>query len=112
MGSGEATRLGHFQESALVVSNLASNPAPGCNTETRNTTLTAANGDEIMLYSTGVSCATGPTTGTASDTYQVVGGTGRFSGASGSGTSTGQFIIDTSAVSTFSGLLSTPGSLQ
>jgi hypothetical protein len=94
------------------VSNLASNPAPGCNTETRDTTLTAANGDEIRLYSTGVSCATGPTTGTAADTYQVVGGTERFSGASGSGTMTAQFIIATSAVATFSGLLSTPGSLQ
>jgi hypothetical protein len=110
-GSGEATHLGHFQESALAVGNLASNPAPGCHTETRNTTLTAANGDQIMLYSTGVSCSTGPTTGTASDTYQVVGGTGRFSGAGGSGTMTAQFIIAKSAVATFSGLLSTPGSL-
>jgi len=111
-GSGEATHLGKIQESALVVSNLASNPAPGCFTETRDTTFTAANGDQITMHATGRNCSTGPTTVTAWDSYVVTGGTGRFNGASGSGKDTAMIVVAKSAVVTFSGKLSSPGSLK
>ncbi len=113
VGSGHATHLGQIKVTAFVVSNLASNAGPGCVTEMRQTTLTAANGDTITLDATGVNCATGRTTVTAVDTYQVVGGTGRFSRARGSGTITAIInVARRTAVATFSGLLSTPGSLQ
>jgi hypothetical protein len=108
-GSGHATHLGRIREAATVVVDLASNPAPGCHTETRTTTLTAANGDQIMLDATGQSCATGPTTSIAVDAYVVTGGTGRFSGASGSGTIIARINLASGrALVTFRGLLSSP----
>lgn len=112
-GTGEATQMGEIEESAFVKNNLASNPAPGCHTETRGTTLTAANGDQITMHATGINCSTGPTTVTAVDSYVVTGGTGRFSGASGSGTNTASInLANSTAVVTYSGTLSSPGSLQ
>ena len=113
MGSGHATHLGHVHEFAAVYSDLASHAGPGCFTETRTTILTAANGDQLTLVSTGHHCVTSPTTETAVDAYVVAAGTGRFRGATGSGTNTA--IIDLAsgtAVVTFSGLLSSPGSLR
>lgn len=109
-GSGHATHLGKIRESATVVSNLASTVAPGCFSETRKTTLTAANGDEVFLDAAGYNCQTGSTTVTAVDSYVVVGGTGRFRGASGIGTITA--TIDQASLTAtvaFRGLLSTPG---
>jgi hypothetical protein len=108
-GTGHATRLGKIRESASVMSNLAAGVGPGCFSETRRTTLTAANGDQIILDAAGHNCATGPTTVTAMDAYVVTGGTGRFSGASGIGTITATIDqASATAVVTFSGLLSTP----
>jgi len=110
-GSGRATLLGKISEAATVVVDLSSNPAPGCSAEVRTTTITAANGDQITMQATGQVCF-GPTTGTASDAYVVTGGTGRYSGASGSGTDTASIDrVSGNAVSTFTGTLSSPGSL-
>lgn len=113
-GSGQAAHLGNVRESTVTVLDLASKPGPGCATdghaETRATTLFAANGDQITLVGTGYSCPTGPTTLTAVDSYVVTGGTGRFSGASGSGTITGTIdLANGTAVDTFSGVLSQAG---
>ncbi len=113
-GNGQATHLGNIRESAAIVSNLASGPGPGCATdghaETRTTTLVAANGDQISLVATGYGCPTGPTTQSAVDSYVVTGGTGRFSGASGSGTITATIdLASLTAVVTFSGVLSEAG---
>jgi hypothetical protein len=108
-GRGHATHLGRVREAATVVVDLASDPAPGCHTETRKTTLTAADGDQIMLDATGQNCATGPTTVTAVDAYVVTGGTGRFSGATGSGTIIAKIDLASGrARVTFRGLLSGP----
>ncbi len=113
-GSGQATHLGNIRESATIVTNLASKPGPGCATdghaETRTTTLFAANGDQVTLEATGYGCPTGPTTQTAVDSYMVTGGTGRFSGASGSGTINVTIdLVSLTAVVTFSGVLSEAG---
>jgi hypothetical protein len=111
VGTGQGTHLGQVRESASVVANLASQPNPGCTSETRETTLTGANGDRITLHATGQGCQTGPTTLAAVDFYVVTGGTGRFSGATGSGTI--NVTVDQAtrtAVTRFSGVLSTPGS--
>jgi hypothetical protein len=52
---------------------------------TRVQTLTAANGDTINQTTVGTVCQLGPTTFPAEETYTIVGGTGRFSTATGSG---------------------------
>lgn len=83
-GRGEATHLGEITENALVVIDV--NPAAavnGCAPETRTTTLTAANGDQITMSGTGLTRC--PGTNEADDGYVITGGTGRFEGASGSG---------------------------
>jgi hypothetical protein len=111
-GTGQATGMGPIKEAAFVISNLASNEeGPGCNDELRQTTFTTANHDTLTFDATGVSCGTS-TTATAVDTYQVVGGTGRFSGARGSGIDTARIIVRKSATITFSGFLYLPGSSQ
>jgi len=112
VGTGNATHLGRIRESASVVINLASSPVPGCTAETRETILSAVNGDQLMLHATGQGCVTGPTTVAAVDSYVVSGGTGRFSRASGSGTikATVDQASGTAGI-TFNGVLSTPGSL-
>jgi hypothetical protein len=115
-GSGQATHLGRTSEAAEVFVDLLNPPAPNCLSETRTVTLTGANGDQITLALTGQSCVTAGqpgtlTVGTAADSWVVTGGTGRFSGATGSGTNTA--LIDgatLTAVTTFTGTLSTPGS--
>jgi hypothetical protein len=110
-GIGQATHLGRTSESSSPVVDTSTSPAPGCFSETRTTTLTAANGDQITLAGPGQVCNTSPTTASTLDTWTVTGGTGRFSGASGSGT--GSAAIDTTtgnAVSVFTGTLSVPRS--
>jgi len=109
-GSGHATHLGLVREAAFTVSDSASDAGPDCHPETRATTLTAANGDQLTLQATGRNCLTGPTTLIAWDDYVVTGGTGRFSGASGSGT-IGALVnlASLTATVTFSGALSSVG---
>jgi len=90
--------------------NLASGPGPSCTTEGHaetRTPLVAANGDQITLLTTAYNCTTGPTTQTAMDSYVVTGGTGKFSGASGSGTITATIdLANGTAMTTFTGTLS------
>jgi hypothetical protein len=111
--SGQASHLGKVTEDFSVQVDV--NPADvvnGCSPETRSTVLVAANGDEITMSATGWSCFA---TSSASDSYVVTGGTGRFQGAFGSGTDSNTFMLTSSdsgvAVTTFSGNLSSPGSL-
>jgi len=113
VGTGRATQLGEVTEYASVRVDI--NPADsvnGCSPETRSTVLTAANGDEITMSATG--CGYNATS-SARDSYVVTGGTGRFQGASGSGTDSNVHMLTGPgvgvAVTTFSGYLSSPGSL-
>jgi hypothetical protein len=114
--SGHATHLGAVSDVGQVIVDLASQPGPtpDCHTNTRTALFTGANGDQLALALHGVSCDTGATsgiTGISHDTYVVTGGTGRFSGATGSGTST--VYINGPAgtsLSVFSGTVSSPGS--
>jgi hypothetical protein len=85
VGAGQATHLGEITESAIVVVDV--NPAHkvnGCVPEQRTTTLTAANGDKITMSGTGVTRC-GGSSNEAHDTFVITSGTGRFEGASGSG---------------------------
>jgi hypothetical protein len=111
VGSGYATHLGQIQESGLAKVDLASNVG-GCSNDSGSFTFTAANGDQITLETAGQNCSSG-TTAISHDSYTVTGGTGRFSGASGSGTGTAIInLASGTSVATYSGVLSTPGSLQ
>lgn len=111
-GTGQATALGRVSESASVRVDI--NPADavgGCTPETRSTTLVAANGDEITMSATGCGYLA---TNSARDLYVVTGGTGRFQGASGSGTESNVYTMTGPGMGvawvTFAGTLSSPRS--
>lgn len=113
-GTGQATHLGEIRENATIV--VDTNPADlqnGCAPEVRDTTLTAANGDTLTMHGTGFSCAA---TSDAHDTYSVTSGTGRFQGASGSGSDYNTHTITGPGVGvasvTIDGTLSSVGSLN
>jgi len=112
-GTGQATHLGKVTEYATVRVDI--NPADvvnGCSPETRSAVLVAANGDEITMSATGCSYSV---SSSARDSYSVTGGTGRFQGAFGTGADSNVYSITGPfmgvAVTTFSGNLSSPGSL-
>jgi hypothetical protein len=115
-GTGIATYLGSSTNSGAVVITGSVGPGPVCangglpNTNTE--TFTAANGDVLVITSTDVACVIDPSNlyrfhGTGN--WVVTGGTGRFSGATGSGTLDGQGYFD---LGTFSfqatGVISAP----
>jgi hypothetical protein len=89
-GHGVASHLGLVHETGQVEIDLTSQSGP-CTNNVRTMLLTAANGDQLSLTINGVNCDTGATsgiTGISHDTWVVTGGTGRFSGATGSGIET------------------------
>ncbi len=108
-GPGTATQAG---SSVIAGSScLRHDPLrPGCSIiDTDNTVLTAADGSTIRFVNSGEDCLdplTGRITGTAS--YLIVGGTGRFSGATGQGsvtvTAQVQQLMPTGAAGTFNPL--------
>ena len=73
-GQGQATHLGHFTQTGDVAADVVTGNVRG------TWTLTAANGD--MLFLTMTAYGIDPTHGVG--TFTVVGGTGRFEGATGS----------------------------
>jgi hypothetical protein len=83
-GDGLASHLG---DSAIVGDSQLAPDGPGCFVIVADAvTLTAANGDQLFLTNVGEDCFddTGHIVGSA--TFTVTGGTGRFAGASGTGT--------------------------
>lgn len=115
VGSGQATHLGEISENATVV--VDTNPADqlnGCAPETRTTTMTAANGDRITMSGTGLTrCGA---SADANDNFVITGGTGRFHGASGSGTEYNTHAFTGPGVGvatvTYDGTISSVGSLD
>jgi hypothetical protein len=72
-GEGQATHLGRFTVTARVVIDVPNNTVLG------NWVLTAANGDQLFVTFEGF--ALGPNQGGGN--FTIVGGTGRFAGATG-----------------------------
>jgi hypothetical protein len=110
-GTGQAQLMGR---SKAVTENELVNLITGAGTATF--TLTGANGDTLVLEDTFET--TPPDAGgafTFGGTYEVVGGTGRFAGATGSGTVTGSAQFTGPAADagvaefTFDGTVSSPG---
>jgi hypothetical protein len=115
-GAGHATQLGAVQESVVIVVDLstAGVAGPGCASEQRTSTLTASNGDFITLQGPGQACGNSHH-GRARDMWVVTAGTGPFAGATGSGfnvVSIDRNSTPVTSVTTFSGTLSSPGTLQ
>ena len=69
-------------------------------------TLTAANGDQLVIRMVNVACHTGPFTCHGTGRWTVLGGTGRFEGVTGEGTDEGDADFETNTfVLTLTGTL-------
>jgi len=112
-GAGTATHLGSMTKDALVLLTFVS---PTCATFVEYTTFGAANGDTLTMVQTGTACFGTPTSASATASYTVTGGTGRFVGATGSGTASTNVTAIAPGVftgpATYEGVLSSPGSLK
>ena len=86
-GTAQGTQIGKGTINAAVPPQPF--PIPSCGSGSNflvvPQTLTAANGDAISEIVSGDGCATGASTFHFSGTYTIVGGTGRFANATGSG---------------------------
>ena len=87
-GSGKATHMGRTTDSGAVV--LSPPDAAGCYPNFNTETLTAANGDQLVLQWHDRACPIGPTSFHSSGDWIVVGGTGRFADETGSGSFAGE----------------------
>jgi hypothetical protein len=108
-GEGQALHMGRTEASTT---NQVVNLITGVGTATY--TLTAANGDTVRIEMAVHTEFPSSTSVTFSGTYEVTGGTGRFSGATGSGTIEGSanFTSASDGVGEFTldGILSSVGS--
>jgi hypothetical protein len=84
-GNGIATYLGASTNQGHAVLTGADSSCPGGIANTHYETLTAANGDVLMLTSYDVACPISSLVFNGTGHWVVSGGTGRFSGASGAG---------------------------
>jgi hypothetical protein len=90
-GSGHATHLGLFTFGGVALLSPSTGSCPGGpnvpNVHTE--TLTAANGDELVIQMVNVACPTGPYTYRGIGQWTVLSGTGRFQDVTGQGTNEG-----------------------
>jgi hypothetical protein len=84
-GNGIATYLGASTNQGHAVLTGADSSCPGGIGNTHYETLSAANGDVLMITSYDVACPISSLVFHGTGHWTVSGGTGRFSGASGSG---------------------------
>jgi hypothetical protein len=108
VGEGQATHVGRFTMIWQVVVDVITGYATGV------ATLTAANGDLLFLTMVGPP-TTDPTRGAAE--FTIVGGTGRFQGATGGYTEQIEFafpfyVSPNTFTEVFEGTISSPGSNQ
>ena len=99
-GSGNASHMGNvsatgqaqilcFPPDATSQSCVGSAGCPGGVPNINTQTLAAANGDTLTIQSNDVACPTGPNQYRGAGQWTVVGGTGRFRGATGNGSFAG-----------------------
>jgi len=82
-GSGNATYLGN----TAYIGNVSDiTPTPNGLTDVLVETLTAANGDTLTILCNQVAIQVSPGVFEGADQWTVIGGTGRFAGATGQGT--------------------------
>jgi hypothetical protein len=85
-GAGISAYLGRGTSEGDSVVTGPDSSCPGGLANVNHETLTAANGDTLMLVSYDVACPTSPGAFHGTGHWVVTGGTGRFSGAAGQGT--------------------------
>jgi hypothetical protein len=115
-GSGQGTHVGHFD---IQQSHCFAYPPslPTLETVDGHATITAANGDQLEFTYEGdfthLFGPEGPIAVHIEGEIEVVGGTGRFEGATGSGTYLGSAPYPVTAGSmTFEGVISSVGSIK
>ena len=94
-GTGIASRLGNVKlyQAGIVVTG--GDPNTGPVTDVSTETLTAANGDTLTILCLQTADVISPGVLHGTDQWTVIGGTGQFDGATGSGT--GETFADTDA---------------
>jgi hypothetical protein len=85
-GTGISSHLGKGTNEGYVVFTTAPVSCAGGVPNDNYETLTAANGDSLAIVSHDVGCPIGPGEYHGTGHWEVLGGTGRFSGATGQGT--------------------------
>jgi hypothetical protein len=112
-GTGQASHMGRALEQRAATFDFSLLRATGCSPSPGTSTLTAANGDQVIMSIVGTVCSTGPSTSTLTFAYVVTGGTGRFEEATGSGTGTahGTTTGPSSGIASieYNGAISAPG---
>lgn len=98
-GAGTATHLGKFATAGAAVLGAPTELCPGGvlgipNVHTE--TLTAADGDQLVIRMVNVGCPTGPFTFRGTGHWSVLSGTGRFEGVAGRGVNEGNADFATS----------------
>lgn len=103
-GPGIASHMGNVTVSEFVCLNVDL-------TFVAYFTITAASGDQLTASAAGYGVPTSQTTFNTFANWTITGGTGRFSGASGSGTATGEVnLVTGSSPHQLEGSISTVGS--
>jgi hypothetical protein len=108
-GTGTSTHLGRSANHGEILITGLDDSCSGGVANVNVETLTAANGDLLVLTNYDVACPIGPNLYHGTGNWIVAGGTGRFSGATGHGTFEGQADFN-QLVFTFhlSGVISAP----
>jgi hypothetical protein len=88
-GSGSATRMGQITNDGSIVITGSDSSCSGGVANTNTEKLTDNDGDTLTTTSRDVACPIGPGQFHGTGQWTVTGGTGRFSGASGHGTTDG-----------------------
>jgi hypothetical protein len=111
VGSGSATRMGHIANHGTVVIT-GDGSCPGGKINTNTETLTDNDVNTLTITSQDVGCPISPGLFHGTGNWTVRGGTGRYTGASGSGTADGytDFNSGTFAM-TLRGTLSIPANV-
>lgn len=95
IGSGNATHMGRITTDGHIDITGPDNSCPGGIANINVETLTDANGDTVTVTSQDVGCPTGPGQYHGTGTWRVTGGTGKFSQATGQGSTDGHLDFNT-----------------
>jgi hypothetical protein len=106
-GTGDATHLGRFTVEIPHLVNQATRVGTG------TYVFTAANGDTLTAAFTGQGTVVAPGVLSSADVAVITGGTGRFSGATGTFAAVRTFVVATGAITgTFTGTITSPGAAR
>lgn len=85
-GSGVATLIGESTDAGHATITGSSSACPGGLANVHQETLTAQNGDQLVIASQNVACPVSPGVYHGTGNWAVTGGTGRFTRVAGQGT--------------------------